>query len=312
MMPRPEPGRGRLMHGRATWPARAARGPSRASRSPGAARRRRGRASACRRRRPFGDRARERDVLVARRRIAARVVVHEHERARRLAQRDAQRVARGHVQPVDAARGHAPRRAQPVPPVEREHPELLVIERGEARARPRLDRRAVGQLRGTRRARPRTWPGARARSAAASARALGRAHARCLAPARRCPRARARPTPPCSSSSVAASTRDRHARAQPVPSTIATSSASPSHSTPTSAARSRGPVHVVSVVMTACLSKSRAAAGHRGSAGKPRGRACPGRFAGCPGTGGAGFTKGGLSRAREEALTPRMRNRTYA
>ena len=180
-------------------------------------------------------------------------------------------------------------RTQAVPAVEREHPELLVVERRQARARPGLDRGAVRQL-GARVERGGERGPAPELDRRRDARRLRRTHARMPRPARRCPRARARRRrrgPRATSPRAPRRARPAH----PVPSTSASSSASPRHSTPASTARSRGPLHVVSVVMTACLSKPRAAAGHRGSAGKPRGRACPGRFAGCPGTGGAGLQR---------------------
>jgi hypothetical protein len=70
----------------------------------------------------FRDHAREGDVLVARSRVTARVVVDEHESRSRLAERHAQHVARRHVQAVDAARGDAPRGTHAVVAVEDQEP----------------------------------------------------------------------------------------------------------------------------------------------------------------------------------------------
>jgi hypothetical protein len=47
----------------------------------------------------------EGDVFFARRRVSARVVVHQHEAARPLAERDAKRIACHDMEPVQAARG---------------------------------------------------------------------------------------------------------------------------------------------------------------------------------------------------------------
>jgi hypothetical protein len=52
----------------------------------------------------LGDGARELNVLLARSRIAARVVVNEYERAGRLTQRNPNWIARGNVQAVNASR----------------------------------------------------------------------------------------------------------------------------------------------------------------------------------------------------------------
>lgn len=73
------------------------------------------------------------------------MVVHHHERARRLTHHDAQHVPYAHVDAVDPARRDPARGAEPVPSVQREDPQLLVIERGQTRQRPRHDRVSVGQ-----------------------------------------------------------------------------------------------------------------------------------------------------------------------
>lgn len=105
--------------------------------------------------------------------------VHQHERARRLAERDAQRVPGGDMEAVDAARGDLARRAQAVVPVEREDPQLFVIERGQARDGPRLDRRPVRHAgRGLERRRDRRAPPELHRGH--EARGLGDPHARAL------------------------------------------------------------------------------------------------------------------------------------
>ncbi len=92
-----------------------------------------------------GHAARELEILGARRRIPARVVVHEDERARRLAQDDAQNVARSDRQAVQTAERDPPRGAESVPAVEREGPQLLVGQRAELRAPPRRHRQAAGE-----------------------------------------------------------------------------------------------------------------------------------------------------------------------
>jgi hypothetical protein len=89
---------------------------------------------------------REAPILFARRRIAARVIVNEHERARARAERDAQRIGERNRKPVEASGGNASRRTEPVPTVEGEYPKLLVIERQEARA-PCGDRERVWERR---------------------------------------------------------------------------------------------------------------------------------------------------------------------
>jgi hypothetical protein len=55
-----------------------------------------------------GDGVSERDVLRARSRIAAGMIVHEHDRARVGAQRDPQHVRRAYGEAVKAALCHAP------------------------------------------------------------------------------------------------------------------------------------------------------------------------------------------------------------
>jgi hypothetical protein len=92
----------------------------------------------------FGNSAREGHVLLARRGIAAWVIVHEDQRACCFAQCETQWISRCDVQAVNASSGDTPRCAQAVTPVERQDPELLVIERGHARACPRFDSGAVG------------------------------------------------------------------------------------------------------------------------------------------------------------------------
>jgi hypothetical protein len=95
-----------------------------------------------------GHGACERDVLLARGRVTARVVVHEDEGARSLAQGHPQGVTRRHVQAVDTSRGDAARRSQAVVPVEGQEPQLFVVERGKPRSPPSLDRSTIGQANG--------------------------------------------------------------------------------------------------------------------------------------------------------------------
>jgi len=73
------------------------------------------------------------------------MVVDEDERAPTVAQGDSERVARADMQSVQPAARDSPRRAKTLVPVEHERPELFVIERGEARARPSIDRCARGK-----------------------------------------------------------------------------------------------------------------------------------------------------------------------
>jgi hypothetical protein len=92
----------------------------------------------------IGHRSRERDIFLARSRIAARVVVDQNERARGFAEGHANWIARRDVKPVDAAGGHPARSAKTVVTIEREEPEFFVVERREPGTRPRFDRGSVG------------------------------------------------------------------------------------------------------------------------------------------------------------------------
>jgi hypothetical protein len=83
------------------------------------------------------------DVFPARRGIAARVVVDEDEPARAFAQRDAEGVARRDGEIRQASRRDTARGPQSVRPVEREEPELFVIERREVPVGPGGDRRGL-------------------------------------------------------------------------------------------------------------------------------------------------------------------------
>jgi len=65
---------------------------------------------------------REFHVLLARRRVAARVIVHQHHRARPFTQRDAQRITHVELQAVKSSARDASLRAQAALTVDREHP----------------------------------------------------------------------------------------------------------------------------------------------------------------------------------------------
>jgi hypothetical protein len=87
--------------------------------------------------------AREGDVFLTGRRVPARVVVHEDEGARGLAQRAAQRVPRRHRKPVEPTLAHASRGTKRVAPVHRDEPQLLVIEGRNAGTGPGVHGRSV-------------------------------------------------------------------------------------------------------------------------------------------------------------------------
>ena len=94
--------------------------------------------------------ARQRDVLGARRRIARRMVVHEHAARRRHAHQRAEHLARVDLDAVDRAARDLDDIEQAVADVDAEHEEDLLREAGDLRARRRGTRpRAARAPRGT-------------------------------------------------------------------------------------------------------------------------------------------------------------------
>lgn len=95
----------------------------------------------------FGDHARHRDVLGRRRGITARVVVDEHDRARRVCEGSPQNVACRNRAAMETALRDATRSAGSVPSVESQHPELFVLETCDSGGHVTEDFGGAGQAR---------------------------------------------------------------------------------------------------------------------------------------------------------------------
>ena len=100
--------------------------------------------------RRLGDSLREDDVLRARRRISAWMVVDEDERARPFPQHRSERITRGDVNAVEAARGDSSCSFQVMTRIDRERPQLFVLERCEPWPGPTVDRSAIQKRESTR------------------------------------------------------------------------------------------------------------------------------------------------------------------
>src|SRR5271167_4619381 len=89
---------------------------------------------------------RERDVLAARRRVPARMVMHEDECASGLPDHAAKDVPDTDMETVDAAGCDAPSCPQSLAAVQGEHPQLLMVERSQPGTSPGYHRILVGQF----------------------------------------------------------------------------------------------------------------------------------------------------------------------
>ncbi len=86
--------------------------------------------------RALGDSTREHHVFVTRRRVAAGMVVNDHDGARRVSKCDAQDIADPDVKTVDPSRCHTSCSPKAMPPVEGQDPKLFVVETTKLGARP--------------------------------------------------------------------------------------------------------------------------------------------------------------------------------